>query len=103
MGGIFLDAANDRLYVAGGAGATIVMIFDNASTANGPTAPTKTLIAFPSGILNVVVDTAHDRLYAVGVSGVYIVNGVSTATGMVTATAILPVAGGNLTAVAVSP
>jgi hypothetical protein len=103
VGGIFLDATNDRLYVAGGAGATTVMIFNGASTANGSTAPTKTLSGFPSGILNVVVDTAHDRLYAVGVSGVYIVNGVSTATGAVTATAILPVAGGNLTAVAVSP
>jgi hypothetical protein len=103
VGGIFLDAANDRLYVAGGAGATTVMIFNGASAANGSTPPAKTLSGFPSGILNVVVDTAHDRLYAVGVSGVYIVNGVSTATGAVTATAILPVAGGNLTAVAVSP
>jgi hypothetical protein len=103
VGGIFLDAANDRLYVAGGSGATLVMVFDNASTANGPTAPTKTLSGFPSGILNVVVDTTHDRLYAVGVNGVYIVNSVSTATGAVIATAILPLAGGNLTAVAVSP
>lgn len=103
VGGISLDAGNNRLYVAGGSGATLVMVFDNASTATGSTAPTKTLAGFPSGILNVVVDTAHDRLYAVGVSGVYIVNGVSTAVGAVGATAILPPAGGNLTAVAVNP
>ena len=103
VGGIFLDAGNDRLYVAGGAGATTVMVFDSASTANGSTAPTKTLLGFPSGILNVVVDTVNDRLYAVGISGVYIVNSVSTATGSVTATAILPPTGGSLTAVAVSP
>jgi hypothetical protein len=103
VGGISLDAGHDRLYVAGGAGATTVMVFDGASTANGSKAPTKTLSGFLSGILNVVVDTVNDRLYAVGVSGVYIVNSVGTATGMVTATAILPVAGGNLTAVAVAP
>jgi len=103
VGGIFLDAGHDRLYVAGGSGATLVMVFDNASTANGSTAPTKTITGFPSGILNVVVDTVNDRLYAVGVSGVYIVNGASTATGSVTAVAILPPAGGSLTAVAVAP
>ena len=103
VGGISLDAGNDRLYVAGGVGATTVMVFNGASTANGSTAPAKTLIGFPSGIRNVVVDTVNDRLYAVGVSGVYIVNSVSTASGAVTATAILPPSGGSLTAVAVSP
>jgi hypothetical protein len=103
VGGISLDAGNDRLYVAGGSGATLVMVFDNASTANGSTAPTKTIAGFPSGITNVVVDAVHDRLYAVGVSGVYILNSVSAATGAVGATAILPPAGGNLTAVAVNP
>ena len=104
VAGISLDTANNRLYVAGAPSPT-VMVFDNASAnnTNGQIAPTKTLIGFPSGILNVVVDTVNDRLYAVGVSGVYIVNSVSTATGMVPATAILPVAGGNLTAVAVNP
>jgi hypothetical protein len=103
VGGIFLDAANDRLYVAGGAGTTTVMVFNGASTANGSTAPAKTLLGFPSGIRSVVVDTVNDRLYAVGVTGVYIVNSVSTATGAVTATAILPSSGGSLTAVAVAP
>jgi hypothetical protein len=103
VGGIFLDAGNDRLYVAGGAGAGTVMVFNGASAATGSTAPTKTLIGFPSGIRNVVVDTVNDRLYAVGVSAVYIVNSVSTATGAVTATAILPPSGGSLTAVAVAP
>ena len=103
VGGISLDAANDRLYVAGGASATTVMVFNGASTANGSTAPAKTLLGFPSGIRNVVVDTVNDRLYAVGVSGVYIVNSVSTASGAVTATAILAPTGGSLTAVAVGP
>jgi len=101
VGGIFLDTGNDRLYVAGGTSTTYVMVFNGASAANGSTTPTKTLLGFPSGIRNVVVDTVNDRLYAVGVSGVYIVNSVSTATGAVTATAILPPSGGSLTAVAV--
>jgi len=100
--GIFLDAGNDRLYVAGGVQA-IVMVFNGASTANGSTAPAKTLSGFPSAIVNVVVDTVNDRLYAVGLTGVYIVNSVSTASGAVSATAILPPSGGSLTAVAVSP
>jgi hypothetical protein len=78
------------------------MVFNRASTATGSTAPAKTLIGFPSGIRNVVVDTVNDRLYAVGVTGVYIVNSVSTASGAVTATAILPPSGGSLTAIAVN-
>jgi hypothetical protein len=100
-GSLFLDIVNDRLYV--GDDINGVKVFNGASTANGSTAPAKTLIGFPSGIRNVVVDTVNDRLYAVGVSGVYIVNSVSTASGAVTATAILPPPGGSLTAVAVSP
>lgn len=103
VGGIFLDAARDVLYVAGGPGAALVMVFSSASMATGPTPPSKTLSGFPSGILNVMVDTVHDRLYAVGVGGLYIVNAVSSATGTVSATAILPPPGGSLTAVAVNP
>ena len=104
VGGIYLDAGNDRLYVAQGASGAAIMTFDIAHLADGPTAPTKTF-TMPVGMLNVVVDTVHDRLYAVGVDGdIYLVENVSTlTTGMATAKAAVPSAGGMLTAVAVNP
>jgi hypothetical protein len=101
VGGIFLDAGNNRLYVAGGS-STAVMVFDNASTANGSTQPTKTM-SFPSAITSVVVDTVNDRLYAVSLGAIYILNGASTASGAVTANAVLAPSGGSFTAVAVAP
>jgi hypothetical protein len=105
VGGISLDAGNDRLYVAGGSAGSVVMVFDTASTASGSTAPSKTLSGFPSGILNVVFDPVNDRLYAVGLSGhIYLVENVGTlSSGTVSAKdASLP-NGGMLTAVAVNP
>ncbi len=82
VGGIFVDAAHDILYVAGGSSSLQVMVFSGASSANdvsGATTPGKILTLFPSGILKVVVDTTHDRLYAVGSNGhIYLVENVST-------------------------
>jgi len=107
VGGISLDAAHDVLYVAGGSGSPQVMVFSGASRANdvsGASAPGK-ILTFPSGILNVVVDTTHDRLYAVGFNGhIYLVEAVSTlSSGAVTAKDASLSNGGTLTAVAVNP
>jgi hypothetical protein len=103
VGGISLDAVNDRLYVAGATNAT-VMVFDGASTANanGQIAPTKTL-TFPATISSVVIDAVNNRLYAVSLGAIYILNNASAATDPITVTAILVPSGGSFTAVAVSP
>jgi hypothetical protein len=104
VGGIFLDTGNNLLYVAGGSASAAVMVFDHASTANGSTPPAKVLSAFPSGILNVVVDPVHDRLYAVGFNGhIYLVENVSTLPSGAVTSKDASVSGGTLTAVAVNP
>ena len=107
VGGIFLDAAHDVLYVAGGSAGMQVMVFANASTANdtaGATNPGKTLSGFPTGILSVVVDTTHDRLYAVGLNGhIYLVEAVSTLSSGAVVAKDASISGGTLTAVAVNP
>jgi len=108
VGGISLNAAHDRLYVAGGGASTQIMVFAGASTANdvsGATAPSKTFIGFAAGILSVVVDSVNDRLYAVGANGhIYLVEAVSTLnSGAVTAKDASLSNGGMLTAAAVNP
>lgn len=104
LAGIFLDAAHDRIYAAGGSN-FLIMVFDGASTLNGPSAPTKTL-TFPgsgAGFSSVVVDTANDRLYAVSLNEIAVLSNVSTASGPATGTAALPPPQGFFTALAVSP
>jgi len=101
VGGIFLDAANDRLYVASGSAST-VMVFNTASAANGATAPARTM-TFPSTITSVFVETVNDRLYAVSLAAIYVLSSASTASGTVTATAVLAPSGGGFAAVAVAP
>ncbi len=109
VGGISVDATRDLLYVAGGSSSSQVMVFSGASSANdvsGATTPGK-ILTFPSGtgILKVVVDTTHDRLYAVGANGhIYLVENVSTLSpGAVAAKDASLSNGGMLTAVAVNP
>lgn len=46
--GLWLDSANDRLYVAD-AGASQVLVFDSASTINGNVAPSRTIIGSNTG------------------------------------------------------
>ncbi len=107
VGGISVDATRNLLYVAGGSSSSQVMVFSGASSANdvsGATTPGK-ILTFPSGILKVVVDTTHDRLYAVGSNGhIYLVETVSM---LLSGTAPAKDAslsnGGMLTAVAVNP
>jgi hypothetical protein len=104
VGGIALDATHDILYVAGGSTSPLVMVFTGASTADntaGAATPSRTM-TFPANISNVVLDVPNDRLYALGGSTLYVLNGVSTASGMVTPAAVT-LSGGNLTAVAVNP
>jgi hypothetical protein len=105
VGDLFVDAANDRLYVAGGSN-TLVMVFDIAHSANGSTPPTKTL-TFPitagSNLKTVVVDTVHDRLFAMGAGVVYSLNNVSTVTSTTTGKAAIAAAGVSFTGIAVSP
>ncbi len=107
VGGIFVDAAHDILYVAGGSTSAQVMVFSGASSANdvsGATTPGK-ILTFPSGILRVVVDATHDRLYAVGSNGhIYLVENVSMLlSGAAFAKDASLSNGGMLTAVAVNP
>ena len=103
--GLFIDAANDRLYFAdsgGGLGGG-VSIFETASTRNDPVTPDKSVL-LPSTILRLTVDTVNDRLYAAGSTALYIVPNISTvAPGPVPATAALASSGGSFTAVAVRP
>lgn len=60
---IFLDAANNRLYVANSGGGSI-LVFDKASTLNGNVTPTRTItsasLAMP---LDVTLDPVKDLLY----------------------------------------
>jgi hypothetical protein len=105
VGDLFVDVTNNRLYVAGGTN-TLVMVFESASTRDGPIAPDKTL-TFPIGpatsLKTVVVDTVHDRLYALGAGAVYSLNSVSTATGTTSGKAAVAPSGVSFTAIAVSP
>jgi hypothetical protein len=78
------------------------MVFNAASAANGSTAPAR-IMTFPAAITSVFVETVNDRLYAVSLGAIYILNGASTASGVVAATAILAPSGGGFTAVAVAP
>jgi len=105
VGGISLDAANDRLYVSSSQGGTFVMVFDTASMANGATLPTKSIV-FPTALSSVTLDAVNNRLYAVspGASGaIYILNNASGASGTVSATGVLVPANGSFTAFAVNP
>jgi hypothetical protein len=106
VAGISIDATNNRLYVAAGAGVISIMVFNTASTANGAIPPDKTLtITAAPGILSVVVDAVNDRLYAVGSNGhIYLIEAVSTlASGPATAKDASLSSGAQLTAVAVNP
>ncbi len=106
VGGISVDVTNNLLYVAPGSSGNGIMVFSTASTASGAIAPAKTLtITSAPGILNVVVDTVTDRLYAVGSNGhIYLIEAVSTlSSGTATAKDASLSNGGMLTAVTVNP
>ena len=63
LGDLALDGTNDRLYVAE---LRSILVFNNASTANGNVAPSRVVSSF-GGVGNFVgiyLDTVNDRLYA---------------------------------------
>ena len=105
VGGISLDMASDRLYVAGFTDSK-VRVFDAVhNTPGGMILPTKTL-TFPGTtgtISSVTIDSANNRLYAVTLGAIYILNGARAATDPITVTAILVPANGSFSAVAVNP
>lgn len=80
-----LDAAGNRLFVANG---TEILVFDNASAANGNMAPSRIIQKSGSAFVNVAslsLDTARDLLYvgdrnAGGVPSIYVIANASAAT-----------------------
>jgi hypothetical protein len=62
---LFLDTANDRLYVANQGGSS-VLIFDGASTANGNIAPTRVISGASTKLsapIDVALDATNNLLY----------------------------------------
>ena len=65
--GVLRDAAHDLLYVAN-AGTNSVLVYENASTIEGGTAPVRTLVGSTtriSGISSIWLDVDNDRLWVV--------------------------------------
>jgi hypothetical protein len=100
-GRILFDQGHDRLYMSD-VGAYCVYVFESISTTNGSSGPNRA-VSFPAAIEDIAVDLTHDRLYALNPGALYIVNGLSTASGAVAATAIYAPTGSILNAVGVTP
>ncbi len=105
--GMFIDAGNDRLYAPRGTGQ--VLVFDSASTKDGPITTTAiperavNVIPFPA-YTNITVDLTANRLYATDTSGLSIIDNASTVNGTPPiVTRVLAPAGSTFKAVAVSP
>ncbi|MBU1237416.1 MAG: hypothetical protein KJ634_14460 [Gammaproteobacteria bacterium] len=98
-GTIFLDAANDRLYLADPSAYT-VRAFDSISTADGSVASNRTISMgiSPAGL---TVDIASNRLYVLNPSAVFIINNADIADGSVPMTAVLAPSNSILTAITV--
>jgi hypothetical protein len=78
INGFALDAANDRLYVANGSS---VLVFNNASGADGNVAPSRVLSTTGFGNNSLFLDTANDRLYVSDSTfGIRVYNSASSAT-----------------------
>ncbi len=85
--GLWLDSANDRLYVSnGGNSAGSILVFNNARTASGNIAPNR-IISGPSTTLTgprkMWLDSEADQLYVAGANGksVNVYNNASTING----------------------
>jgi len=98
--GMFIDPANDRLY-APRLGA--VMVFDTASTNNGPAAPVRTVTLPIADVSNITVDLTANRLYAADTTGLSIIANASTASGTPVINRVLAPSGAVFKAVAVAP
>jgi hypothetical protein len=105
--GMFIDAANDRLYAPRGNGT--VMVFDTASSKFGLVtavtgAPSRTINLPVPAYTNITVDLNANRLYAVDNAGLNIVDNASTVNGTPpTVTRALASSGSSFMAVAVKP
>lgn len=102
--GINFGAA-DTLYVANAGATRSVAVFDNASTLNGAVAATRVITSASfTGLFDVFVDVANDRMFVVDNGGakIHVFNNASTRNGNVMPDSTLTVTGGvNLTAIAV--
>jgi hypothetical protein len=96
-----LDTINDRLYAAVN---TDIQVFDNASALSsvGTLTASRTMNFGTSGWF-VFIEPTGNRLYAVRNNVVVIVNGASTASGLVLGTVLTISSGGQFGAVAVKP
>ena len=77
---IFLDSANDRLYVTNQGGAS-VLVFDSASTLTGNAPPTRVITGANTRLtipVDVAVDSVKDLLYVVNGSDVLVFSPAST-------------------------
>jgi hypothetical protein len=102
MGGMFLDTANDRLYVSNNGGS--VLVFDSVSTKFDPTAPERTIDLGVPVTPKLAVDVVNKRLFAAAdVSGLYIVHGADTLNGSDPNELAAAPPGGNLSGIAVTP
>jgi hypothetical protein len=94
-----LDTINDRLYASVN---TDIQVFDNASALTG-TPPVSRTMNFGTSGWFVFIEPTGNRLYAVRNNVVVIVNGASTASGLVLGTVLTISSGGQFGAVAVKP
>ncbi len=86
---IFLDAANNRLYVAN-AGGSDILVFDNVSTLNGNVAPTRTITSSNLSVpVDVAVDTTKDLMYVADNLEVAVFATASMANGRVSALRVI--------------
>ncbi|MCL5878765.1 MAG: Ig-like domain-containing protein [Deltaproteobacteria bacterium] len=86
--GISLDAANDDLYIVNW-GNNSILVFNNASTATGNIAPSRTISGSNTGLSGpqgIWLDATSDQLYVADqfVPGITVYNNASTANGNIT-------------------
>jgi SMP-30/Gluconolactonase/LRE-like region len=93
-----LDTAADRLFVANGAGSS-VLIWDAASTLNGNIAPTRSISGANTGLIapiGIALDRGRDLLYVADGSQVFVYSPASTANGNATPVRDIIIGGSNL-------
>jgi hypothetical protein len=99
--GLCVDQTNNRLFVASYSDKA-VMVFDNANSASSLASLNRT-VNFGTNVRYVTLDSVNDRLYSTTSTGVFIVNGASTASGGISATYVAAPTGSMLGAASVTP
>jgi hypothetical protein len=80
---LFLDAPNDRLYVANQGGSS-VLVFDGASAANGNVSPTRVISGSATHLvapIDVALDATNNLLYVADGTSILVFSGASTVNG----------------------